>query len=154
MMRRPVVPVALGLAGLIPFVGAAAGTVWLPDFLQPVAHFAALVYGLAIVAFLGGIHWGIALEAGGAGRYVWSVVPPLVGFFAVFAPRPLALWALCAAILITGIVDVAMVSRTGPGWFARLRIVLTVLAAASLAFAALNAGDLRVDPFGTIVRPG
>jgi len=152
-MTRPFLPIALGLSGLIPFLASAAGTVVLPDILKPVAYYAAMVYGLAILSFLGGIHWGIALERGGAARFLWSVVPPLAGFVAVFVPRPVALGTLAAAFVVAGAADVAVFRRTGPRWFAWLRLGLSLVAAAALAFAALSSGVLRVDPFGTIVRP-
>ena len=153
-MSRPVLPVALGLLGLVPFLAAAAGVALLAPFLQPIAFYAAFVYGLAILSFLGGIHWGIALRAGGALRYLWSVVPPLIGFFAVFAPRPIALYALAGAFVLAGAVDIAIFRRTGPRWFLWLRAVLTIVVMGALLFVASRAGDLRVDPFGTIVRPG
>ncbi|MEM0907375.1 MAG: DUF3429 domain-containing protein [Pseudomonadota bacterium] len=151
---KPAVPVLLGLAGLIPFVAAAAGTVLLPDILAPVAYYAALVYGLAILSFLGGIHWGVALRTGGRLRFVWSVVPSLIGFFAVFAPRPVALMALAAGFVIAGAVDIIVFRREGPRWFAQLRLGLTVVATAALIFTGLSADVLRVDQFGSIVRPG
>ncbi|MEM9222633.1 MAG: DUF3429 domain-containing protein [Pseudomonadota bacterium] len=151
-MFSPALPIALGAAGLIPFVGAALGSVLLPDFLKPLAFYAALAYGVAILAFLGGVHWGIALGKGGSWRFVWSVIPSLIGFFAVLAPRPVALGTLCAGFVLAGIVDVLVFRRDGPVWYLRLRIALTVIVAAALAFTASEATVVRVDPFGTIVR--
>ncbi len=152
-MSRPALPIAIGLAGLLPFIASAAGVALLPPFVQPIAFYAAFVYSLAILSFLGGVHWGIALSDGGMARYIWSVVSPLLGFVAVFAPRPIALYAMAAAFVLIGIVDIAVFRGAGPRWYAWLRAVLTVVVAACLVFIASQAGDLRVDPFGFIVRP-
>lgn len=152
-MPRPALPVAIGLSGLLPFVAAAVGVAALPPFVQPIAFYAAFVYSLAILSFLGGVHWGIALAGGSTARYIWAVVPPLLGFVAVFAPRPVALYAMAAAFVLVGIVDIAVFRRAGPAWYASLRAVLTVVVAVCLVFIASRAGDLRVDPFGFIVRP-
>ena len=76
------VPVALGLAGAIPFVALAAPLApalggYVPAGMFPVERRAEAQakYGAAIVSFLGGMHWGFAgagfAEAGaaaGAGR--------------------------------------------------------------------------------------
>ncbi|WMS40839.1 DUF3429 domain-containing protein [Acuticoccus sp. MNP-M23] len=152
-MSRPILPIAIGLSGLLPFIAAAVGVAVLPPFLQPIAFYTALVYGLAILCFLGGVHWGIALQGGSGARYIWSVVSPLLGFVAVFAPRPVALFALAGAFIMIGIVDIAIFRRTGPRWYAGLRAVLTLVVSVCLIFVASQAGDLRVDPFGSIVRP-
>ena len=103
------VPVALGLAGAIPFVALAAPLApalggYVPKSVFPVERRAEAQasYGAAIVSFLGGMHWGFAgagfARAGavaGAGasaaakealllagpvRFAWSVVPSLLAW--------------------------------------------------------------------------
>eukprot|EP01036_Dinobryon_divergens_P049337 gene49337-66113_t len=56
-----------GYAGLIPFV-LGAGLVWLvhPE-VRPDVTLALAGYAAAIVAFLGGVHWGLAMRTGGPG---------------------------------------------------------------------------------------
>ncbi|CAI7754539.1 unnamed protein product [Closterium sp. NIES-53] len=99
----PLVPLVLGLAGAIPFVALAppiCSLVPLPELLasQPAAAQAA--YGAAILAFLGGPHWGLAMaryaattsEASlgnfsvSAARYMWSVAPSLAAWVALLLP--------------------------------------------------------------------
>ena len=60
---------AIGYAGLLPFLAALLGVGLAPaieqrDFAQRLG----LGYGAAILAFVGAVHWGLAL----AGRWAWS----------------------------------------------------------------------------------
>jgi len=152
-MARATLPVLLGLSGLIPFVGAAVGVALLPDVFRPMAFHAALVYALAILSFLGGVHWGLGVADGRPWRFLWAVTPSLIGFFAMFAPRPLALYTLAGAFVIAGLVDVVIFRRDGPAWYAGLRAGLTSVVVGCLLFVAAQAGVWRVDPFGVIVEP-
>ncbi|WP_420393515.1 DUF3429 domain-containing protein [Acuticoccus sp.] len=135
---NPMVPVTLGLAGLLPFLATSAAAAFLPSW-QAVATLAAALYGIAILSFLGGIHWGRALTTGRAGEYVGSVVPSLVAVFAMVLPPPWALGVLSSAFAVVGAIDVALLSKTGPAWFARLRLVLTVVVVIALAVSAAYA---------------
>lgn len=148
--RRPVLAVCLGLAGLLPFLFALVAAFAAPVFLQPIAFYAATIYGFIILSFLGGVHWGRALERRGAGSYLIAVIPALVAFLAAFLPRPWTLALLSAGFIVLGIYDAALFSRLGPRWYARLRIVLTVVVALALIVLSVLAVDLRVDPFGSI----
>jgi hypothetical protein len=106
----------LGLAGLLPFLGA--GLLALGN--DPVAAgrgLGALVaYGAVILAFLGGVHWGTALaepvgypapQTAGIqrARLGLGVVPSLVGWVALLLPQalpePSGAWA-ALALLIAG----------------------------------------------------
>jgi len=77
-----------GHAGLIPFI---VGTLllWLvyPD-LQPWVALGLAAYGALIVAFLGGIHWGLAMDSHASGQraFGWAMVPPLVAWLALVMP--------------------------------------------------------------------
>ncbi len=148
---RSTVPVLLGVLGLIPFVAGAAVAAVLPQWYAPLASYGVFVYALVILAFLGGVHWGRALSSGRVALFVWSVIPSLLGFFAAWLHRPLALGVLSAAFVFVGLYDVATFRREGPRWYAALRLWLTVIVAACLAVTAFAVADLRVDPFGTVV---
>ncbi len=67
----PKVPLWLGVAGLIPFVAlslALAAGATLPLFTDEDSMRVALVgYGVAILSFLGGVRWGVALKEDEAG---------------------------------------------------------------------------------------
>jgi hypothetical protein len=153
-MKSTTVPVLLGVLGLIPFVAGAFVAAALPVGYVPVASYAVLAYGLVILSFLGGVHWGRALATGDARTFIWSVVPSLLAFAAAGFNRPLALAFLSAAFVVVGAYDVVTFRREGPRWYASLRVWLTLVVAVSLAVVAFRAEGLRVEPFGSIAPPG
>ena len=156
------VPVALGLAGAIPFVALAAPLApalggYVPKSLFPVERRAEAQasYGAAIVSFLGGMHWGFAgagfARAGavaGAGasaaakealllagpvRFAWSVVPSLLAWPALMCATPYSLVAVAAALATTLAADAAFAAkRLMPRWLMPLRFGLTGIAVAGL----------------------
>jgi Protein of unknown function (DUF3429) len=70
-------------AGLVPFVLCLLGVALLPNYgLRELAQRIAISYGAGVLAFVGAVHWGMAL----AGRLAWSpariggsVLPALIG---------------------------------------------------------------------------
>ena len=112
--RLPTTALALGVAGLIPFLafgyGAAAGV----DDDRAARFTSGLVaYGAVILAFLGGVHWGFVLGEGmppGVStpreryRLVFGVLPSLVGWAALLALLMLGWPRLAIAILLAGFV--------------------------------------------------
>jgi hypothetical protein len=144
----PRVPLLLGLGGLIPFVGLAltlALGVELPLFADLDSQRIALVgYGVAILSFLGGVRWGIAIKEdeegdGKANRdFIISVIPPLIGWWAWFQPSPADLWWLAGAHIALGLLDYGLACRTvAPEWYGKLRLLLCFVAALALGTAAL-----------------
>lgn len=141
----PPTPLALGIAGLAPFVGFAAligfGVPTLSTGGLAVPAMAALLaYGAVILSFMGGVHWGLALRGAPPTGYVASVLPSLTGWFAVLllppAPAALALAAAFAALLLY---DLAVIGRSeAPPWYGRLRIGLTGIVVATLLVASLK----------------
>ncbi|MBK8197437.1 MAG: DUF3429 domain-containing protein [Acidobacteria bacterium] len=143
----PGVPLALTLAGLIPF-GAGAGVMWYArgddPVLQAQAALSLLVYAGVILSFLGGVRWGAEINANGSGiprtrLMVLSVLGALAGW-------GLVLWgvlgslgwqvfaAAAAAHVLHGVWD-----ADGAGlanWFRRLRIFAAAGAVISLGAAA------------------
>jgi hypothetical protein len=85
-MNRPLPMLAtlLGLAGLLPFIGCGLAALG-PQGDR--ATLALVAYGAVILAFLGGVHWGFALEdpIGRAERQrlVLGVAPALIGWVAL-----------------------------------------------------------------------
>lgn len=83
-MNRPLPPMALilGLAGLIPFLGASLAATTLTGESASRALLALSAYAAVILAFLGGVHWGFALTDGAAirARIGLGVVPSLIGW--------------------------------------------------------------------------
>ncbi|KPH81270.1 DUF3429 domain-containing protein [Bosea vaviloviae] len=151
MSREKTIPTAalvLGAAGIIPFmactVGLAAGLT------LPVVGGGArltqalIVYGVAILSFLGGVRWGIALgyedDSQARRDYAIAVVPALVGWGAALLAPTLALWTLCAAFILLGLMDYGLYCReVAPEWYGRLRLGLSGAVAELLGVAAASA---------------
>lgn len=131
----------LGPAGLIPFAGLAIG-VWAG---WPGAGPALVAYGATILAFLGAVHWGLALAASGPdqpadwGRLGLGVVPALIAWVALLLPLAAGLGLLAGAILTTALVE-SMAARAGlvPRAYLGLRWLLSAGAALSLALGLLG----------------
>jgi hypothetical protein len=148
--RIPPVPLILGLAGLIPFLGLGLAVAF--DY-EPVPGLPALavqalaLYGATIASFLGGIRWGQAVADPDQGRarihYAIAVLPQLVAWGLVAAYQLLGLgraWCfggLAALVLASGLADYAYAQVGGaPLWFGRLRVILSVGAGIALILGA------------------
>ena len=131
---------ALGAAGLIPFVGLAglviAGRTEIGTF---ATRPALLVYGALIASFLGGIRWGIAAARGlGLRDYALSVAPSLLAWLALALRAPWDLVGLGILVLVWGLVDQDLPRRgLAPRWLGRLRLALSGVAGVSLLAAGL-----------------
>jgi hypothetical protein len=119
----------LGPAGLLPFGGLAL----LSALGEPWAPFALLAYGATILAFLGAVHWGLALADGRAawGRMGLGVVPALIGWVALLLPEPSGLLVVALGLVGTAAVE-SWAARLGlvPGAYLRLRWMLSLGASA------------------------
>lgn len=135
----PASALALGLAGILPFA-AAALSMWVPlPLLSPEAGLRlGVVYGAIILSFLGGIRWGAALGPFDHARqgleFRASVLGSLAGLAAAFLPTVPALSLLIIGFLMQALWDVTSAEAGRlPGWFGRLRTLLTGGAVISLA---------------------
>jgi len=130
----------LGLAGLLPFLWGAA-TVLAPELaaLSPAARFSGqpllVSYGTVILCFMSGVLWGFAANGSDAGRwrgYALSVVPALWAFFTV-TEGSAAISALMVGFVAVLACDAQFAAwRLVPGWWIRLRVVLTTVVLACL----------------------
>lgn len=119
----------LGPAGLLPFAALAGLGAWG----EPWAPFALLAYGATILAFLGAVHWGLALAERRAawGRMALGVVPALVGWVALLLPEPWGLLVVALGLLATAAVESwAAASGLVPMAYLKLRWLLSSGAAA------------------------
>jgi hypothetical protein len=138
----PTIAKVLGGLGLLPFL---AGTLFAiaggPGWAGPALRY----YAATILAFMGGIHWGLAIAGGreqeGGDRLrlqlVGSVIPSLIGWFALLMPatQGLTVMALAFALLLGA--DLAAVKRGGaPAWYPKLRMPLTAIVTLCLLIAA------------------
>lgn len=138
----PRAAIVLGAAGVVPFAASAA-IVLAGGVAAPLAQLAILTYGAVILAFLGGVHWGLALRdpAPQTGLLVAGVVPSLVGWAGVLIGGGLGL-----ALLILGFLGVLALdgqlarAGTAPAWYPRLRLPLTAAVVACLLVAAVRSG--------------
>src|SRR5689334_5837245 len=120
----------LGAAGLIPFVLGAALTWLVYPEAQPLVTLALAGYAACAVAFLGGIHWGLAMRAG-AGEpthFTWSVVPPIVAALGVLMPAYAGLVLLGAMLLVCYAVDRRLYLEQGMSHWLTLRFRLSAVA--------------------------
>ena len=131
----------LALCGAIPFIGLTLLLFALGERhpLRELVQDALATYGALILSFLGGIRWGRALRATDLDRalpvFALSVVPSLIGWFALLAPRPHVFAILAVAFAAQGAWD----AYAGlPAWFARLRLWLSVIVTATLGLAVLS----------------
>jgi len=155
-MLRGVPPAALwpGLAGLLPFAACALLPLATDPSWHPLLQRALVAYGAVILAFVGAIHWGIALMAArdgadhgadagagsssngdgrgrvaataAAGRFAWSVFPALWGWLALFPSFVVALAMLGIGFIVQLAVDWRIAGTFGlPAWYLALRSLLT-----------------------------
>lgn len=138
--QPPRLAILLGYAGLIPFISGAIGIwitppAWRTDVLMALLHYAAV-----ILAFMGAIHWGLAMarerQDDAAHRQLGlSVLPALLGWLAISSGLP-ALLAL--ALLISGFIGLyladvhAVKLELAPRWYSALRKPLTAVVLISL----------------------
>jgi hypothetical protein len=132
----------LGAGGAVPFVVLGVSAPFLTDPHRASALFALGAYGAAILSFLGGVRWGLAIAAAAtarddkrlAGALTLSVVPSLVAWLALLLPPPASLWLLLVGFAAMLYLDVSRAHAGDvPAWYPRLRWPLSCLVLATLA---------------------
>ena len=128
-------PVALrlGYLALLPFVLGAV-LVWgvRADAHAYVAR-ALAAYAAVVVAFLGGIHWGLAFrQPQPATRlFTWGIVPALAAWVAVLMPPYAGLVIFGLMIVVCYLVDRKVYPAQGVGHWLTLRFRLSAVASLS-----------------------
>lgn len=135
----------LGYAGLIPFLLMMTGAwfaeaSWIADFVK-----GQLAYGIVILSFLGGIHWGAALLCPGLPEnemkkaLAWGVTPSVIAWSAtLFSDFRFAV--LMAGFIAALYVDRQLYPAYGlPDWMLTLRRKLTIVVVLSLAATVIGA---------------
>jgi hypothetical protein len=134
---------ALGHAGLLPFVLLALLCWLVNEQALPYVAQALVAYGALIAAFLGGLHWGVAwlalqaaqgtpaaVEAAHIRRHLgWGIAPALLAWPAVLMPAHAALPWLGALLLVAYAVDRRLLPSAGLGHWLTLRFRLSAVAA-------------------------
>lgn len=126
----------IGLLGLLPFWGPAA-LLWAgPDAWQVPALRGQLAYGAAILAFMGGTHWGFALSTeGGRSHYALGVPAAVIAAISILVHPARSLPLLIAGFALTWLIDERWTPAVGPMQaraYRRLRRALSLSAIAAL----------------------
>lgn len=108
MPRMPFPAILLGVLGLLPFLGCAAGTLLLPTEKADTYLAALIAYGAVVLSFLGAVHWGFVIGVS---------QPPAPG------------WRLTLGVLPALAAWVALLLTTAIGQGAGLLILLAAFAA-------------------------
>ncbi|SFO83043.1 DUF3429 domain-containing protein [Tranquillimonas alkanivorans] len=139
MRRIPATPLALGLAGLIPFLWGAATLIfpalqsWGAGTLGArfVGPYVQLAYGSVILSFMSGVLWGFATKTTGAVAatgYALSVLPALWAFFFVGGgPVSAATYLIAGFVGLLGLDWLFWRQELAPPWWMSLRVLLTVV---------------------------
>ncbi|MBO9407709.1 DUF3429 domain-containing protein [Shimia sp. R9_1] len=145
MLGIPKAPLALGLAGLIPFVWGALSylnpdlALWGTQAMGPrfVGPYIQLYYGAIILSFMSGVLWGFATKAEGgraATGYALSVIPALWAFFMTGGGPVSAGTNLLFGFAGLLFLDYAFFKwGLTPPWWMRLRLILTAVVLSCLA---------------------
>lgn len=122
----------LGYLGLLPFIGGAVAAL-LSNDLAPFALQAFILYSLAILSFMGGVHWGLALIVGTrqSSRLLISVIPVLVGWICLLTlPVHLTLAILGGAFIAQWFADRPILAELPiPAWYFDMRPRLAYIVA-------------------------
>ena len=136
----------LGVAGLIPFYLLSLAC-WIthPDWLEGFVY-AQSDYGIAILSFLGGMHWGVALTspeltaAQTKRALYWGVVPSMIAWASKIY-FGISFFVLIIGFIVSYQIDKKMYADYDmPSWFLPLRHKLTwaVVGALVLTVIAVN----------------
>ncbi|WP_298188900.1 DUF3429 domain-containing protein [uncultured Pseudomonas sp.] len=141
--QPPKLALLLGYMGLVPFVSGALGIWVTPEGWRVLVLAALLDYAAVILAFMGAIHWGLAMRAEVASEPAQmqlglSVIPPLLGWLAISGGLPIDL-ALPLCLLAFGGLYAADLRAVklglAPHWYIGLRRPLTIIVCLSLLLA-------------------
>lgn len=127
----PPTAIALGMGGLIPFLGLTLFVWFGPPAYRPAALAALLAYGASILSFLGAIYWGLGIRnasQANPGFWVWGVVPSLIAWVALLLTPPAGLALIAAGLVTCLIVDSQLYPRLQVAAWLPLRRLLTSVA--------------------------
>lgn len=139
--RPPSLAVGIALAALVPFVTGALGLWVTPEAWREWVMQELLAFAAVILAFMGAIHWGLAMRADeGSERAPMqlglSVIPPLLGWLALSLPINLAIPVFFFAFGTLYFADIWAVKQgLAPAWYTRLRRPISLVIIGSMMVA-------------------
>ncbi|WP_097459840.1 DUF3429 domain-containing protein [Mangrovitalea sediminis] len=149
MLATQRLAVAVGLAGLIPFLAGPPALLLWPECTQIVPLF--YLYAAGILAFMAGIYWAISMQVEDRAYPISPLVSLLLsqGFFIVaglglLAPQSMRTGVFPLAYIALYIVDHRLLDSYWPHWYLRLRGGLTLVAVLCLLGFGLVEGFLGV----------
>ena len=136
--KTPMYATWLGRAGLLPFVGLLLA-LYIDAQHQPLWANALASYTFAIICFLVGAWWGMALIQRNPTTLVFSNGIVLVAFFGQMLLSTAGFFVLGACLFIATVIVERRhaLFKPQPLYYARLRLQLTVVASTSLVLAAM-----------------
>jgi hypothetical protein len=147
MKPLPKIAWLLGYAGLIPFAFLTILLLTGKNYAfisgLPLALWQA-TYGAIILSFLGAVSWGVALgmqeqlNKADIDRLIsYSVIPSILGWFALLLPTKLGLIVLAGLVIIAYIADTLLLFPKIKSEYAGLRMQLTIAVAILLCVSAI-----------------
>ncbi|MBS3805216.1 MAG: DUF3429 domain-containing protein [Oleiphilaceae bacterium] len=126
--------IAIGLAGLLPFIlGASALFIWPENSLAVVSYF--FLYSAGILAFMAGVYWPIALQLEDRSYPMSPLSTMLISqtFFLIagiglLLPVAVQMIIYPLAFLALYFVDVRWMTLYWPDWYRKMRMMLTGVA--------------------------
>lgn len=113
----------LGYAGLLPFAALTVAGITSNEALKVLQYF--LAYSAVILSFLGGIHWGLAMQQGdhrSASQLATCMLPSLSAWISLTLPPLTAITLLIASYLLWWIYDRTAIELE---WYHQMRAHLT-----------------------------
>ena len=100
----------LGYAGLIPFVVLTAAFFWPERVSHEFISHALSSYAVAIISFLGAIHWGLEMRetqsaTSNHSAWIWGITPSLLAWIAAFLTSPFNLLSMSILLWLCYRVD-------------------------------------------------
>ncbi|MEO1252740.1 MAG: DUF3429 domain-containing protein [Pseudomonadota bacterium] len=140
----PQAAAVLAYAGALPPIVAAL-MVWMrPADLGPATTELMLIYGGALIAFFGGVRWGVAVMRAGGPSFaslLGGVIPLAMAFPVFFLEDAFTRFLIIIVALPILLWDDLRATRRGsgaPDWYLGVRTPLTILMTASFALAFLK----------------
>lgn len=137
-LNPPLLVGALGYGGLLPFVAFAVGHLAFAQWPLPWSEWL-LAYGAVILSFVGALHWAFAMTVKELGlkarsqRFMWSVVPALIGLVALMLGPPLGSTLLVVGFAMAYWQDAVLANQVPLApWYPRLRARLSLVASVCL----------------------
>ena len=134
----PPLTLAWGWAGVVPFTLLCWASLQSDPGLSGVAATTLVPYGAIILTFMGGIHWGLAIDrVEHAGKlFNTGILPSLFAVAAIVLPYKIALFVLVLGFIGLLVFDLRLVHlNIAPAWYGRLRQQLTAVVVACLVVA-------------------